>query len=582
VVRYLLTLTVAVAWAADPGAPRTWLSGPQVTLLGSPSRDGRWISYADPVSGALAMRSLADGGTRTVATRPAGSREFAHFSVISRDGGQIAYDWFNAQGFYELRVSRVSESAAPAIVYRNEVAGFVQPCSWTPDNRYVLTLLFRRDNISQIALIPAAGGAPRVLRSLNWVYPKRMDVSPDGRWIVYDNFAAEGKPERTIFLLAADGSTEKRLVEAAGNYLFPMWSANGRRVLFAGETDGQMDLWAADVDAGAPRGAPYRVSGGLGRILPLGITNSDEVFYGVRTGVQDISAGGGPIRTRFAGRNSAPAWSREGRWLAYLSRRGTENFGEDVRALVVQEIATGGEREVAARMAHIERVVWSPDGSGLLAAGSDGKGRSGLFLVRARDGVTVPLAAEHDAPFRGWEGVWASDGTAVYCQCAGPTNCGPLGGGWGERTILRTGGMRHLAINPAGSVLAGCTETRCGHAGRPWRRSAADSILRSSPSWPGGKKCTPDAVPSCGAYRSMEANRYAYRRRRTDSRVSLSARMGIRWRSRMVTRTRRCDHSRRQSRPAGLGRHRRRRDAADPDGIGRLSARTRRESPDPS
>ena len=123
----------------------------------------------------------------------------------------------------------------------------MQPCAWTPDNRKILTLLFRRDNISQIALIPAAGGPPRVLRSLNWVYPNRMDISPDGRWIVYDNFAAEGKSERTIFLLAADGSTEKRLVEQPGNYLFPMWSANGRRVLFAGETDGQMEL-LGDVD----------------------------------------------------------------------------------------------------------------------------------------------------------------------------------------------------------------------------------------------------------------------------------------------------------------------------------------------
>ena len=63
----------------------------------------------------------------------------------------------------------------------------------------------------------------------------------------------------------------------------------------------------------------------------------------------------GAIRTRFAGRNSAPAWSRDGKWLAYLSRRGTENFGEDVRALVVQDMATGEEREVTARMAHIEQ-----------------------------------------------------------------------------------------------------------------------------------------------------------------------------------------------------------------------------------
>jgi len=175
VVRYLFGLTVAIAWAADPAVPRTWWSGPQVTLLGSPSRDGRWISYVDPATGALAMRSLADGAVRTV---PTGSGEFAHFSVFSRDAAHIAYAWFNAQGFYELRIARVSESAAPVIAYRNEIAGFVQPCSWTPDNRNVLTLLFRRDNISQIALIPAAGGAPRVLRSLNWVYPSAWMSRP--------------------------------------------------------------------------------------------------------------------------------------------------------------------------------------------------------------------------------------------------------------------------------------------------------------------------------------------------------------------------------------------------------------------
>src|SRR5260370_6447297 len=166
-----------------------------------------------------------------------------------------------------------------------------------------------------------------------------MDFSPDGRWIVYDNFTVEGKPERTIVLLAVDGSSEKRLIETPGNFLFPMWSADGRRVLFAGELGGGMGLWAVDVDveAGFARGAPYPVSGELGRILPLGVARSGEVFYGVRTGLQDVSIGGMPIPTRFPGRNTAPAWSRDGKRLAYLSRRGTENFRQDVRAIVVQE-----------------------------------------------------------------------------------------------------------------------------------------------------------------------------------------------------------------------------------------------------
>ena len=453
-VRYVSTLAAAVVLAAGAAAPRTWWSGPQVTLLGSPSRDGRWLSFADPATGALAIRGLSDGALRTVAARPAGSREFAHFSVFSRDGSKIAYAWFNAEGFYELRVVSAAGDEAPVTAYRNPAAGFVQPCSWTPDNRGVLTLLFRRDNISQIAIVSAAGGAPRILRSLNWVYPKRMDVSPDGRWIVYDNFAAEGKPERTIFLLAADGSAEKRLVETPGNFLFPMWSADGRRVLFAGENGGEMELWAVDVQDGAARGVPHPVSGALGRILPLGITNSGEVFYGVRTGAQEISMGGNPIHTRFAGRNLAPAWSRDGKWLAYLSRRGTENFGEDSRALVVQELATGEERELPAHMAHYERIAWSPDGAGLLVSGSDGKGRSGLFLVRVKDGGTVPLAAEHDAPFRGWEAVWAPDGGAVYyLRGSDELRRRNIADG-AESTILRAGQMRHVAIDPAGATLA--------------------------------------------------------------------------------------------------------------------------------
>src|SRR5688572_22363202 len=159
-----------------------------ITLTGGPSHDGRYLSFADAATGDLLIRETSTGAVRRVAAKPAGSREFAYFSAISRDSSKVAYAWFNDEEFYDLRVVNIDGSGT-RILYRNEQAGFVQPCAWTSDGKQILTLFFRKDNISQIALVPVEGGPPKILRSLNWVYPKRMDISPDGRFIVYDSFA---------------------------------------------------------------------------------------------------------------------------------------------------------------------------------------------------------------------------------------------------------------------------------------------------------------------------------------------------------------------------------------------------------
>lgn len=52
--------------------------------------------------------------------------------------------------FYEFRVINVDGSGLRT-VYRNEETGFVQPTSWSPDGSRILTLIFRKDNISQIS-----------------------------------------------------------------------------------------------------------------------------------------------------------------------------------------------------------------------------------------------------------------------------------------------------------------------------------------------------------------------------------------------------------------------------------------------
>lgn len=415
--RHILFFLAAIAWAGEPATRVVWKTA-GANVLGAPTADGRWLTCVDPESGDLAVIQTATGTLRRLTAKgPAADKEFAYFSVASRNGKQVAYAWFNDAGFYDLRVVSMA-AGAPRVLFRNEEAGFVQPTSWTPDGKQILTLFFRKDNISQIALVDAESGAVRILKSLNWVYPKRMDISPDGKWIVYDSFAGDKPGPRDIYLLSMDGSRETKLVEGPAEDVFPAWSPDGQEVVFASDREGRMDLWAVRVVEGRPSGQARLVKRDLQHFLPMGITVAGDLYYGLQVGTTDVAIknnGGEPrvLPTRTPGRNVAPAWSRDGRNLAYLSRRGVENFGVPARVIVVRDLETAAERDVEAKLAHVEWLRWSPDGQWLLAAGSDGKGRSGLFRVRVRDGLVRPEVVDENADYHGVPGDWRPDGTVL-------------------------------------------------------------------------------------------------------------------------------------------------------------------------
>ena len=157
----MLPLFAWLLFASGPGDPQLLVSG--IDSLGAPTRDGRYLTHVHEDN--LALRDFARGEDRILRTKAAGSREFAYFSVPSRDCSQIAYAWFNAEGFYELRIIGRA-GGVPRTIYRNPEAGFVQPTAFTPDGGKILTLLFCNDNTSQIALIPSDGGRAETLRSL--------------------------------------------------------------------------------------------------------------------------------------------------------------------------------------------------------------------------------------------------------------------------------------------------------------------------------------------------------------------------------------------------------------------------------
>ncbi len=175
---------------------------------GAPSPNGRYLSYTDwDKTGNLEVLDLTTGENRRLTNKGSWSEsdEFAQNSIISPDGKQVAYAWFN-KDFYELRLVDL-DGSEPRILYGNEEVEYVHLCGWTPDGKKILAVFSRKDRTNQIVLVSVADGSVSVLKTMDW-RPQKMSLSPDGRYIAYDFPPQEDSPEHDIFVLATDGSRE--------------------------------------------------------------------------------------------------------------------------------------------------------------------------------------------------------------------------------------------------------------------------------------------------------------------------------------------------------------------------------------
>ncbi|MGD2120141.1 MAG: prolyl oligopeptidase family serine peptidase [Gemmatimonadota bacterium] len=156
----------------------------------------------------------------------------------------------------------------------------------------------------------------------------------DEGWVANPNSDPQGA-ERAIWAVATSGGKAWRVVEGSN----PALSPDGRWVLFS--RDGQI----------------YRAPVNVGTALT---ERNDEL----------------PPLFRSWGRNGDPAWSPEGRYIAFVSQRGDHSFigVYDTEQPAVRYMAPGVDRDTSP--------VWSPDGSR-------------LAFVR-RPGL--PFGAERDRP----------------------------------------------------------------------------------------------------------------------------------------------------------------------------------------
>ena len=289
---------------------------------------------------------------------------------------------------------------------------------WSPDGTRLAFLSERtpREKL-QLYVMPADGGEPTKLTTLdNGV--SSVTWSPDGSSLAFvspvggprepesEDERRKSRPARVItslkyrlnaegfiydrrphvFVVAIDGTAPVQLTDGDFIDADPTWAPDGQSIVFVSarhaerDDDDASDLWRVPVKGGAP---------------------------------QRLTATAGPVLL--------PAFSPDGRTLAYLARPGRNAFGRNVRVFTIP--STGGEAacltsalDRSCGALHV-RPLWSPDGRSMIVAVED-HGDTGLWRVAAQSGEMPTRVVGGERALNGFSS--SADGRLVAFTASDP------------------------------------------------------------------------------------------------------------------------------------------------------------------
>lgn len=446
-------------------------SGSEADASGSPSADGRYLSYVHWETGDLALHDLVTEENRLLTNKGTWkqSPKFADLNLISPDGKLVAYSWDDGNTRIkggELRLIAINGSAPPRLVYRDPDVAWLEPRCWSPDGKSVLAWLFRKDETNQIATISITDSSVRILKNLHKGvrYRGKPLFSPDGHYIAYD-YRGE------IYLLPTDGTREEVPVapHPALDRLLA-WAPDGKRILFASNRSGTMGAWVIRVADGKPQGSPELIKPNIGDSLsPIGMTANGSFFYGLTREISnvyvaelDMMSGsvisppklvtetvtpGAFTRGHGLGNTSSADWSPDGRELVYRSDR----------TVSILTLDSGTIHEIAPPV--LGPLHWGSDGRSILAGGGT-QAHPGLYTFDPQTGTAALLTLlEPGADIQDF--AWAPDAKTVLYHAGNTVYAKNLSTDETKKICVspEDSVIRSFAVSPDGRQVA-CVSAR--------------------------------------------------------------------------------------------------------------------------
>jgi Tol biopolymer transport system component len=430
-----LILTVGLSQKDEkkPMSIRKVLPDTDIEPLGSPSPDGRYISFIDWNSGGNVCILDLETNERRCLTDFQDPNEEAYYSCWSPDGKQIAYFWWvYDKDQYNLSIVDV-EKAESRVLFKSDKYGWIELGNWSLDGKYIFAIIsLREEPKSEILRVSTADGSIKLLKKFEISFTGgKPYISPDDRMLAYDLPNKDDSGNSDIYLLDLENGQEGALIRHPSHDYILGWTPDGNHILFATDRSGTVDAMIIAVEDGKQSGQPKTVLQNIGPIVPMGFTKDGSFYYGQWPGASnvysaEINFDEGKLMKkptlfiqRFEGRNYSPDYSSDGKFLVYISERGVLNKGNSGRVLCIrnldtdEEIVVNPDPQMSGSMSDLQ---WSPDNHSILLTGANQEGYSRIYSYDIQLSKFLPLVTESndDSSHEYAYPLWSKDGASVY------------------------------------------------------------------------------------------------------------------------------------------------------------------------
>ena len=360
----LLATTTFVAPSASAQIAMSAFAEPSL------SPDGSLIAFA---SGGDIWEVAAGGGiARPLVTDAATEAR----PLYSPDGTRLAFTSTRG-GSANIYVLDLASGSVTRLTYAE--AG-EELDAWSPDGKYLYFASGVADVARQadIFRVRADGGTPMQVSAEKFLAEFQVAPSPDGSTLVLNARGLSGGQwwrngtshidETELWLKpVAEGTAYRRLLPGGEKHAWPMWSRDGRSIVYMSARGGVENLWRVGVSEGA---APEQLTRFTdGRLLyPSMAANGSAIVFERDFGVWRFDpASGQTTQVPISLRGAATATPKRHETLASFQRLALSSDGQKVAVIGHGEVFAapakdGGPAQRITTTAGAEReIVWSPD-----------------------------------------------------------------------------------------------------------------------------------------------------------------------------------------------------------------------------